>query len=317
LSTITKASINNRENYMEMRSLYLREHFWKRLLKFLYPILFNIINRQIPIPCNIDAIIDNKIFYAEHLCRSNDFDIFLFGISLFSMIPQHYEDLDQRDMIDYLFKFLPQDRIERIFILTDLLIITKIDRKDTLSNIDLVKLHLSQGKFISNNQYSKAIISCWENNDKETFNYLFDKAIVDNKFLLSFGKVCANDNLQDLFLHADRYGLNIDQFLHFHGTCLYPEFYQFIINNFYEEFLDYFAFILKCKINTINKIYDKIRNLKGIIEIKLLYLELLLSYPLDSFRTKEDQIITKITEIVNSFSDPYELYELYKLSRNI
>lgn len=288
-------------NINEIRKCYLKANFEAKCLRFL----------KIK---NIKEVIDNKRgFY------SLDFDIYFYSISLWNQILEIPNDnLDRRDLFRNFFKYPSPERIKSILNRTDLKVILNIPQIDCVSNVNLLEIYFSRNKeFISNTKYSTLLIQCHQNNDEECFYYLYEKALRDNNFLRNFCVICIQQDEVELceFGLSELYSYNnsIFDLLEYHGSIISYNIWQIIIDDYYEDFYFYFKRIIINSEKLLEKIYNEISGLNGIDEVRILYLKYLLSIPLSKYRTQEENIINKISTLINTIKDPYELGDILKL----
>ncbi len=302
------------------------EKFWTRLINQLDPsidLTFEYCHRRMYLSkkitkklqihfkdpaINIGKIVVNRCKVAKILVSSPDFDLFLLGTVLFQMILIPKKDLDLRDNFECLFKFIPKNILTYYLQRTKLSDILKICRKEETSNIDLFKIAIIGHDFISCSEWSNLLIKSWKYNDLEITNYIWTKLRnVDNfKYILAIK--CVKKDIEEIF-YLVLNELNILEFLRRYGTTLTQKFYEIIFEEYPKIFISYFEDLCRYKRRAAYKIYKNFDN----IEIKLIYLDYLLSIPINRFRTFEDEMVRKIIELVSFLETP----EHYKILQEI
>ena len=304
-----------------LRSYYLKNHFYQRLYQYVDMTKVDIDK------VDINTIIIKYTNFVD-LFNSTDFDIFLFSLCFYNTIHNidyNNDKFDRRDNFANFFKLISVDRVKKIIINSDLLTIVNIQRKYELTNINLVKLKITNTNFISNTQYAKAIIDSYNNDDMIVFNFLYQHCKNnDSKFINIFALTIMDQDQFDLFDLLCQQDLDLFKLLQDYGLTINASFYGYIINNYHITFLKYFDFLLTINIKSCFRLYNKINILTNlncygqsvITDIKYVLFDYLFNLPISKYRTTEDKIVRDLQSIINSFTKAEEFDQLYYLSQS-
>lgn len=277
-----------------------REEFWKKLsnLRFgnnLYSTMkdymWKTLNER-----GVKRIYDYEV--RDKVLFSHDFDLFMHEVMKWKSIPE----INCKDNIEKLFYYIHPQNLKYIILRTNLETLVSLPYK--ASNLEIVKISFSNprlNEYISSSQIAKVVLASFKNNDNQTMCFLFDYGLrMKNKYflirLLELANNKENINFINLIIN---YNIDIFEFMRLNHKNIQLSTLSLLWNYKKEEIIKFIKYILRCwKTSTIMRVYKKFKYIDS-NEIRFMYLEYFSSLSSSKYRTREEQTIRYIEDIIN------------------